>query len=81
MYLWPGRRGLHHLVYPAEDPGEATSVYFALTLLVSALAVPVALAAWGWGVADESRGRPLPEAACAAVLFAVVRRSFEPTQV
>jgi hypothetical protein len=39
MYLWPGRRGLHHLVYPAEDPGEATSVYFALTLLVSALAV------------------------------------------
>ena len=39
MYLWPGRQGLHHLVYLNEDPGEATSVYFALTLLVSALAV------------------------------------------
>jgi len=39
MYLWPGRRGLHHLVYSNEDPGEATSVYFALTLLISALAV------------------------------------------
>lgn len=39
MYLWPGRRGLHHLIYSNEDPGEATSVYLALTLLASALAV------------------------------------------
>ncbi len=56
MYLWPGRQGLHHLLYPDAEPEEATTIYFAITLLVSA----VSTAAW-------SRARALPHGTLSAM--------------
>jgi len=41
MYLSPGRRGLHHAFYPTADAAEAVAIYFALTLLCSAVVVAV----------------------------------------
>ena len=60
MYLWPGRQGLHHLIYPNEDPTEATTVYLALTLLASALAVTCLTLR---GTTDERRAEPTAQSA------------------
>jgi hypothetical protein len=47
MYVWPGRRGLHHVIYGSEDPAEASSVYLTLTLCAAAMVVVVGEVAGG----------------------------------
>ena len=63
LYLWRGRRGIHHTLYAGSDAGEAATLYFALTLLASATA---AAALTGAG-RKELQAASQPELGCRAI--------------
>ena len=54
MYVLPGRRGLHHLLWPTEDAEEAIAVYLAIDGWLAVIIV----ALWQWRL----RETPLVEA-------------------
>jgi len=66
LYLWEGRRGLHHLWWPSTEANEANSVYLALCVWMTVVIVGgqhLVAVAWGRRVTGRhTRASLLPAA-------------------